>query len=153
MTDPVTDSFVTVFTARGLSGSPCDEWSVRDLEQQLGVVFPAAYRAFLRIAGYECEALAGSHYSIDDDLADLQRAGERIASHEKVELPQDAFVFLVHQGFACHFFLTEDGEDPAVFQCVEGMGPIERVASHFSEWLLQELTRSESYREERSRGT
>jgi hypothetical protein len=147
--DPVTQSFLTLLRDGGLRGLPCDEWTVSDIARQLKVELPRAYLAFLLLAGHGCEPLEGSHYAVDDDLAGLQRAGHRIARHEKTELPKDAFVFLVHQGFACQFFLLDDGDDPAVYQCVEGMG-LERVMSHFSEWVLGEVARSNEFRERRS---
>ena len=110
------------------------------MERQLRVQFPAAYKAFLLLAGGGWEPLEGSHYAIEDDLARLQRAGRRIAAHGKADLPRDAFVFFVHQGFACYFFLLQDGDDPAVYHCVDGMGPIQRISNRFSEWVLGKLS-------------
>ena len=34
---------------------------------------------------------------------------------------RDAFVFLVHQGYACNFFLLHDGDDPPVYESVQGV--------------------------------
>src|SRR5438128_2277758 len=128
MIDARTDSLVALLRDFGLKGEGCDEWTVRDLEQQLGVEFPPAYKAFLAIAGNGCEALEGSHYAVEDDLASLQRSGQRIMKHDGENLPADAFVFLVHQGYAFNFFLMQDGEDPPVYEYVEGMPPVRRVA-------------------------
>src|SRR6516225_3935328 len=128
MIDAATSSFVTRLRHLGLSGVACDEWTVQDLEQQLRVEFPPAYKAFLILAGNGWEPLEGSHYAIEDDLANLQRSGQRIMKHDGGKLPDDAFVFLVHQGYACNFFLTQDGEDPPVYECVEGMPPVRCVA-------------------------
>jgi hypothetical protein len=150
--DTATEHFVSRLRDAGVRGLPCDEWSVADLERDLRVQLPAAYRAFLLVAGNGWEPLEGSHYALEDDLAGLQRAGQRIAQHEETTLPVDAFVFFVHQGFACRFFLLQDGDDPAVFECVEGAGPITRVALRFSEWLLGELSRSIGFRERRTGG-
>lgn len=153
MIDSATDQFVSRLREAGVRGLPCDELSVADLERDLRLQLPAAYRAFLLIAGNGWEPLEGSHYSLEDDLAEMQRAGDRIAQHENTRLPVGAFVFFLHQGFACRFFLLQDGDDPAVFECAEGMGPISRVAPRFSEWLLAELSRSEEFSKRRTGGT
>jgi SMI1-KNR4 cell-wall len=152
MIDAPTISFVTRLCDLGISGEVSDEWTVQDLEQQLGVELPPAYKAFLMLAGNGWEPLEGSHYAIEDDLADLQRAGQRIMKHDGGKLPDEAFVFRVHQGYACNFFLTQDGEDPPVYECVEGMPPVRRVAARLTEWLAGELSRSRAFREQRGSG-
>ena len=136
MIDATTNSFQALFRNSGVAGNPCDESVIDDLQRRLGVKFPPAYKAFLLLAGQGCQALEGSRYAVEDDLAELQRAGRRIAAHEKASLPVGAFVFLVHEGYACQFFLLHDMDDPAVFECVEGLGPPRPVSLRFSEWLL-----------------
>jgi hypothetical protein len=152
VTDSATEQFVTRLREAGVRGLACDERSVADLERDLRVQLPAAYRAFLLVAGNGWEPLEGSRYALGDDLAGLQRAGQRIARHAKSILPRDAFVFFVHQGFACRFFLLNDGDDPAVFECVEGTARITRVTPRFSEWLSGEVSRSSEFRERRTGG-
>jgi hypothetical protein len=147
-----TISFVTRLRELGVTGEACDEWTVQDLEQQFGVELPPAYKAFLLLAGNGWEPLEGSHYAIEDNLANLQRSGQRIMKHDGGKLPDDAFVFLVHQGYACNFFLTQDGEDPPVYEYVEGMPSVRRVAARLTEWLVAELSRSRAFREQRASG-
>jgi hypothetical protein len=53
------------------------QWAVRGLEQQLGVEFPPAYRAFLLVAGNGCEPLEGSHYAVEDDLCSKATGANR----------------------------------------------------------------------------
>ncbi len=149
MIDAKTESLVALLRASGVNGEPCDEWAVRDLEQQFDVELPPAYRAFLLVAGNGCEPLEGSHYAVEDDLAGLQRSARSVMKHDGADLPPDAFVFLVHQGYALNFFLLNDGEDPAVYEYVQGMPPVRQVAARLSEWLSNEVNRSRAYREER----
>jgi hypothetical protein len=150
--DANTESLLTLLRDGGLRGMPCDEWTVAELERQLRVELPASYKAFLLLAGHGCEPLEGSRYAVEDDLSDLQDEGRRIARHENLQLPNDAFVFVVHQGFACHFFLLQDGDDPAVYECVESSVRLEQVAPHFSEWVLRQISRSKSLLAGRSIG-
>jgi SMI1-KNR4 cell-wall len=152
MIDTLTDSFVERLRGLGVKGETGDERAVRDLEQQLRVELPPAYKAFLIVAGNGWEPLEGSHYAIEDDLANLQRSGQRIMRHDGAKLPDDAFVLLVHQGYAFSFFLVHDGEDPPVYEYAEGMPPVRCVAPRFTDWLADVLSRSRALREQRTSG-
>jgi hypothetical protein len=88
--DATTEQFLSRLRDAGVHGVPCNERAVSDVERTLDIQFPAAYRAFLLLAGNGWHPLEGSHYALDDDLAGLQRAGQRIAEHEKTRLPDDA---------------------------------------------------------------
>jgi hypothetical protein len=147
MVDAVTQSLMSVLDAGGVSGSRCDEWAVRDLEQQLDVALPPAYKAFLLLAGQQFGPFEGSHYALDadegeNDFWELQRAGRRIFQRDGHHLPSDAFVFMVHQGYAMRFFLLNDGDDPAVYEYVEGWPPVKQLAPTFSTFLFQEIRQS-----------
>ncbi len=100
MSDPATESYITIFRNSRVAGIPCSEWEISDVQRELGVELPPAYKAFLAIAGNGFEPLEGSLYAGEDNLSELQRAGRRIAADEKTALLPGAFVFLVHQGFA-----------------------------------------------------
>jgi hypothetical protein len=149
MSDPATESYVSMFRNAGVAGNPCDEWEIAELQRQLGVEFPPAYKAFLTLAGQGFAPLQGSHHAAEDDLSELQEAGRSIAEHEKTQLPAGAFVFLVHQGCACLFFVLHDMDDPAVFECVEGLGPPRPITTRFSNWVLEQLARSRALKERR----
>jgi hypothetical protein len=149
MIDRTTASFFAQLSDVLANGLPCDEWAIADLEKQLGIRLPASYKAFLLLAGRGWEPLEGSQYAVDDDLAQLQRFGKRIFSKNHGTLPDNAFVFFVHQGFACQFFLLDDGDDPSIFQSVVGQGAPNKVYPHFSDWLSAEAKRSQEFRAKR----
>jgi hypothetical protein len=150
MTDSITDSFILRLEARGLKGNRSDELTIRDLEQCLRVDFPPAYKAFLIVAGNGCEALEGSHYAIEDDLASLQRSGRKIMKQGGAAEITDAFVFVVHQGYVCNFFFLHDGDDPPVYESVQGVARVRKVAASFSEWLCNQLDSLRAHREGRA---
>lgn len=133
-TDQSTRNFVNALHAAGISGETCDEWTVRDLEQQLRVTLPAAYRAFLLVAGHGFPTWSGSHHTVDDDLPALQQMASRLLKERGSSLPTDAFVFLIHQGVAVQFFLLGDGDDPPVYEWVDYAEPqpIERAGRNFT---------------------
>lgn len=130
---------MTVLREAGVAGEPCDEATVRDLEQEFGASLPAAYRAFLLVAGRGFPAWEGSHHTVDDDLPDLQRSGRRLLQGRGGRLPADVFVFFIHQGAAVRFFLLGDGADPAVYQWVDFAEPkpIEQVARTFTGFVVE----------------
>ncbi len=152
MIDAPTQEFMSILKRDGVTGSPCDEWQVTDLEQELHLELPAAYKAYLLLACQGFEPFEGSHYAVEDDLAELQRAGQRILRREGNKLRTDAFAFLVHQGYAVQFFLINDGADPAVFECVENWPPVKQLAAHFSEFLSQKVREWDELRSQRAPG-
>jgi hypothetical protein len=62
MSDAATKSYVSMFRNAGVAGNPCDEWEIAELQRQLGVKLPPAYKAFLTLAGQGFAPLQGSHY-------------------------------------------------------------------------------------------
>lgn len=139
MLHAATQRFLAVLREGGVIGEPSDEWQVHELEQHLHVQFPAAYKAFLLLAGNGFPPFEGSHYALEDDLPELQRAGERIALRDGHNLPSGAFVFFAHQRVAARFFFLNDGDDPAVFEYVERCSASKQLASCFSEFVLGEV--------------
>jgi SMI1-KNR4 cell-wall len=57
-------------------------------------------------------------------------------NNEDFILPTDAFVFSMHQGYEFKYFKTSEGDDPPVYQYVEGNGhPPVMVWNSFSSYL------------------
>jgi len=139
MFDTKTINLISILQNCGVKGEPCDDWLVKDLEQQLGIKLPAAYKAFLLLAGHDFTPFHGSQYTLDDDLSELQRNGQNIFRKDHEMLPLGSFVFFVHQGFVIRFFLLEDGDDPPVFEYVKGWPPAKQLAPRFSEFLKSEI--------------
>ena len=108
---------------------PASECEIAEFECALGIKLPAAYVAFLSIAGNGFSGFEGSHYSLQDDLATLQQSAPRM-SPGAVRLPSEAFVFKAHQGFAFHYFLP-GADNPPVYEFVRGVKANDRVADSF----------------------
>jgi hypothetical protein len=137
MDDKVT-TFITRFEAMGLEGAPASPEEVAALEKQLGVTFPAAYKAFLLILGRD----GGSDF-IGSDCTICQLPGLRAGAEDLLQrsgsqytLPEKAFVFLMHQGYFFVYFLADQtSEDPPVFAYREGDPAPVKKAESFSAWL------------------
>lgn len=113
----------------------CSEVEIASLEQQQGVVLPSAYRFFLKTMGHKAGSfLQGTDWDYKY-LKTLREDAEYLLSSSKssFQLPSDAFVFTMHQGYSFLFFQTGD-DDPPVMLYVEEEQP-RQVAVHFSEWL------------------
>jgi hypothetical protein len=151
MIDVTTEKLVAMLQCAGIIGNPCDEWQVRDIEKQLRVELPPAYKAFLLLAGQGFEPFEGSHYALEDDLAELQRAGRRISHKDRADLSSEAFVFFIHQGVAVRFFLLDSSDDPAVYEYVEHSPPAKQLAPRFSDFLLDKFRQSEELKSRRRR--
>jgi hypothetical protein len=131
-------AFIARFEAMGLDGTPASTGEVAAVQEQLGLPFPAAYKAFLLILGGDGGPdFVGSDCTIyhlprlragAEDL--LRRCGSPFL------LPERAIVYLMHQGYYFVYFLADGAsEDPSVFSYLEGdPAPVENAES-FSAWL------------------
>lgn len=146
MVDATTQRYLQRLREAGITGDPCDEWEIRDLEQQLNVSLPAAFKAFLLVAGKYFEPFVGSQYVLGHDggnleiaPAEVQRHGERIFRRDGLRLPTNACVFFAHHGTATRYLFLDGGDDPAVFEYVEHQPPPRQLANNFSVFLVDEV--------------
>src|SRR5258707_14053477 len=118
----------------------CTEEEVHALEQEVGLLLPAAYREFLLWMGHGSGGLLGGSDFLYEDLILLQRDAAELMKEDTYPepLPEDACVFLMHQGYQFGFFRTSEGDDPPVYRYSEGaeQSSITANAPHFSEFLL-----------------
>jgi hypothetical protein len=131
-------AFVSRYEALGLSGTPATLQEVEALERRVGVVFPAAYKAFLLILGRD-----GGPDFVGPDCTIRHLPGLREGATELLrsqglpfQLPERAVVFLMHQGYFFVFFVADGkAEDPPVFAYREGDAAPSLKAESFSAWL------------------
>jgi hypothetical protein len=136
--DNAVAELVSTYRYSGLAGSALTSEQIMALERHLGLPLPAAYRAYLLLAGaYPPPELIGSdchgHY-----LYSLRKWAEELLQEcgHPFELPSDAVVFLMHQGY--HFFyFRADGcdDDPPVYDYIEGTTAPKRQFERFSWWV------------------
>jgi hypothetical protein len=133
-----TTSFIQRFRALGLTGLPMNAEQIARLETHLGLPIPSAYRAYLAIAGVSpSPALVGSDCH-DHYLFDLRESAVKLLqeSGNPFSLPEDAIVFLMHQGYQ-FFYFRADGvtNDPAVYYYFEDRSAPEFAYESFSDWV------------------
>lgn len=115
-----------------------DSVSIARLEEHLGLPIPPAYRAYLAIAGASpppkvigSDCHDHSLFKLRDWAVELLRE-----SGDPFRLPDDAIVFLMHQGYQ-FFYFHADGrsDDPPVYYYLEYQPTAERRHECFSDWV------------------
>jgi len=106
----------------------CDEKEIEEIEMFIKGRLPKAYREFLLLMGHSCgQFLQGSDcfYKI---LKDLQVYAQDLLreDHNSGVLPEDAFVFFMHQGYYFLFFRLTEGDDPPIYSYLENMAQPEQ---------------------------
>lgn len=117
---------------------------VERCEQALGAKLPNQYREFLLAIGHDAGLLfQGTDilFRNVENLLELRKDAEDLLAEneETFTLPADAFVFSMHQGYEFNFFVTSEGNDPPVYQYVEGDGPPVLVWDSFSAFLRKSI--------------
>jgi hypothetical protein len=123
-----------------LIGCKLDE--IIKLEEFIGAPLPKAYREFLIIMGKKAGKLfMGSNYYYSEVFKLRQSALELLEFNKfTIPLPENAFVFLMHQGYQFLFFLLDDSENPIVYYYSEGNKQVEfNQIGNFVELLEEEL--------------
>ncbi|WP_213086944.1 SMI1/KNR4 family protein [Chitinophaga agrisoli] len=124
---------------------PCTPQEVIKVEEFYKVSLPAVYKEFLLMMGKGAgEYMAGSSVFYDEIFFLRQYAKELIRDNSLQPLPDNAFVFWLHQGYQMAFFLLDENEHLPVYYFGEGEGmkSVEIRYSRFIDFLEQELTMS-----------
>lgn len=121
----------------------CTTDEVKRLEQQLKISFPAAYQEFLLWMGHGAGQFLQGSDCFYKHLPHLQNwAIELLQENNFPEpLPEDAFVFFMHQGYQFSFFRLSEGDNPPIYSYCEGENQISftRTHSQFSEFISTEV--------------
>jgi len=123
---------------------PCTEDEVRALERELGFPLPIAYHEFLLWMGNGAGRFLRGSDVFYADLDGMREAAIELLRENGVdaELPDDAFVFFMHQGYQFDFLCASEGPDPSVYWFCEGMKrtATEQLYRGFSDFLAAEIS-------------
>ncbi len=123
---------------------PCTLQEVEELEQCIGHRLPEAYREFLLWMGHAGGGVLAGTNCFYRDLRRIQASARELLEENQYagELPKDAFVFYMHQGYQFNFFHLADGDDPPVYCYVDENPPrtfFEQIYQRFSLFVLTEV--------------
>lgn len=114
---------------------------VKKLEAATGKALPAQYREFLFGLGNGAgdffkgrDIFLSSLKGLREDAIDLLKENQ-----EEAELNENQFVFSMHQGYEFTYFGLMEGDDPPVYQYVEGIGPPVLTWHSLSEFLRDSI--------------
>ncbi len=124
-----------------------DDDEIRDLEDELGARLPLVYRQFLRAMGHSAGPLFdGSDCSLTQrHRLRLRPSAERIIQRSAAgwQLPDDAFVFLVHHGYQFLFFRLSEGDNPPIYRFSDADDAAIRIAPSLTEFLKTRMEEHE----------
>jgi len=119
---------------------PCTWDEILALEQRLNLQLPAAYKEFLLWMGHGAGSLFRGSDVFYDDLDGLKEAAIELLRENGLTgyLPEDAFVFYMHQGYQFDFLRTSEGDDPPLYHFGEGEGLTSwlQTYNHFSSFVV-----------------
>jgi hypothetical protein len=116
------DQIVKILESNEINMFPCLEEEVVLLEQAFGVRLTEAYRSFLLRLGKGADPFCrGSEWEYAK-LFKLRKDFEGLLQeNNKLHLiREEAFVFMMHQGYIGALFHVDEGSDPIVWQFTEG---------------------------------
>lgn len=123
--------------ARPSEVNGCSEYDIRQLETDLGIRLPVRYCEFLKLMGYSAGRFFLGTDIFFQHLRSLQGGASRLLRDDGQQpLPEQAFVFGMHQGYQFVFFLLNQGDDPPVSGYLEKKG-FSEISTSFSEYLAK----------------
>lgn len=128
---------------------PCTMEEVRNLEQKVRLKLPLAYKEFLLWSGHGLGNFEIGSDFYYDELVEMQEIAPEILKANPVvnrpefpqKLPDDAFVFWMHQGYQFTFFRTSEGDNPPVHYYNDPTAKdfLWNYQAHFTDFLITEL--------------
>lgn len=115
---------------------PCVKEEINMIESISGVKLPEAYKDFLLLMGRGAGDLMAGSSVFFDEIFDLDEGAKELLMENNVpELPENAYVFWMHQGYQFAFFLAGNSQDPEVYYYCEGQSEFELTNLHFTDFL------------------
>ncbi|MBD2515607.1 SMI1/KNR4 family protein [Nostoc sp. FACHB-973] len=122
---------------------PCSDLEIIQFEQQQGITLPSIYKDFLKMMGHGAGKFLRGSDCFYQHLPQIQEwAKQLLVENDFPEaLPEDAFVFFMHQGYQFSFFRLSEGDNPPTYSYCEGQEESYFVKSHdtFSDFLAVEI--------------
>jgi hypothetical protein len=139
--DRFADKLVQLKIARPSEIVGCTPSEVQQVALDQGSPLPLRYAQFLSEMGRRAgEFLRGTDVFYPEVLRQRQDALELLIENESsLSLPDDAIVFLMHQGYVFLFIRASEGDDPPVYHYKEGNETFTRPSATFTQFLYDSL--------------
>lgn len=130
--------------AGGQKMIPLSENDITGIEEEIKMTLPKVYRTFLSLMGRGAGDFMKGSSAFYNDFYDFKYGVTEIIQDNKLpKLPEESFVFWMHQGYQFAFFLLSEGDDPPVYYFTEGRNQLDyQKIESLSEFFLIELKMS-----------
>jgi hypothetical protein len=131
-----------ILIGRGEKLKPASKDKIDGIEKDYQVVLPAEYKKFLTLMGNGAgNFMLGSSVFLNE-LVDLRSGTIELCEENNIPIiPNNAFVFWMHQGYQAAYFNIGESDDPPVYYFSEGKGwkDFMLMESSFSAFLWKQL--------------
>ena len=122
---------------------PCSWYEMSELERQLGFNLPRMYRDIFSRMGHGAEGFWAGEDCFYKHLPLIQIWAKELLTEDSfpLSLPNDAFVFFMHQGYQFNFFKLSEGDNPPVYSYLEGQSEREFIKTYdkFTDFFCAEV--------------
>ncbi|WP_281169174.1 SMI1/KNR4 family protein [Terrimonas ferruginea] len=124
----------TTNTISNIYNEGMTEAEIRDLEMQVGLTFPQAYKEFLYIGGRVANMLAASDNAVvDGEWKEMMEIAQEELSEKEIKLNNAFWVFSSYEPEQFLFYYFDEGENPPVYRYDDGN--IQQVNNSFSDFI------------------
>ena len=127
---------------------PCTIEEVNQLETSLQIKLPEAYREYLLTMGKYSGKINEGTDCFYDDLIRIQAWPKELLKENSIqdELPSDAFIFSMHQGYEFWYFRISEGDNPPVYGFHEGEDDPQLLVAQFPTFTDYILTLMDAFK-------
>lgn len=136
---------VNYLDSRGCKLRGCSTREISKIEGSFNLKLPLFYKEFLFSMGKNAGRFMEGSSAFYDEIFDLREGSIRLLSDDNFKpLPDNVFVFWMHQGYQFAFFYLDQGDNPPVYYYYEGENyeDFERKENCFTDFLESQLTMS-----------
>jgi DNA repair exonuclease SbcCD nuclease subunit len=115
------NDIAVLLTKNGNRLIPINNEDISKIELEFNASLPKVYKQFLQLMGSSAGVyMQGSSVFYNELLSLKEWANELLVENNMQPLPDNAFVFWMHQGYQIAYFNLNDGDDPPVYYFTEG---------------------------------
>lgn len=136
---------IEILKYNNLMLNPCSREDILSLERVLDAKLPKSYTEFLEAAGRGASKyMLGSMWTFNDLEIIQKEAIELLTQNGFRALPQNAFVFWMHQGYQFAFFIIGEEDNPPVYYYNETERNIDFIRTYekLTDFFYDELINS-----------
>lgn len=118
---------------KGVELESCTEDEIRKIENRYNVILPKSYKNFLLLMGKDAGVFMKGSSVFYDEVFELRSwASDLIMENDLKPLPDNSFVFWMHQGYQLAFFKIGEGDNPFIYYYSEGKSQIDYLKTEYT---------------------